>query len=50
MSCKLKQNVFIGFASCPELMQWETLSKSQFLKLFETYGMIIWLAVSEETK
>lgn len=51
MSCKkLTQNVFIGFASCPELTKWETVSQSQFLMLFETHGMIIWLAVSEETK
>lgn len=44
------QNVFIGFASCPELMKWETVSQSQVLVLFEMRGMIIWLAVLEETK
>lgn len=50
MSYKDTQNVFIGFASCPELMKWERTSQSQFLMLFETHGMIIWLALSEETK
>lgn len=42
--------MFIGSASCPELMKRETVSQSQFLVLFEAHGMIIWLAVSEETK
>lgn len=50
MSCKETRNVFIGFASCPELTQWERMSQSQFLMSFETHGMIIYMAVSEENK